>query len=307
MRRSIPLPLAIGAVLATLPATSAQAQESAAAEDMAVIEAEDYAFDAPDEIPSGWTNIQFENTGEEPHVLLLTRMPEGRGLEDLELELSPHFIEAWEQVRAGQVGPDEALALIGEGAPEWSADLQYLGGVGIIPEGEAGEVALDLEPGTYVIECYMKTEDGDFHSTEGMIRELEVTEEDSGLAPPEADASLTLTNAGIEVEGDLTAGRRTVAVTAAEWPDFMFGHNLHLAHEPPLDTEKDEILDWLNFMGIEGLIPPAPLEFHGGMNILPPGETGYFTVDLEPGRYMLVSETAPWGWEDLVREISVDP
>jgi hypothetical protein len=36
-----------------------------------------------------------------------------------------------------------------------------------------------LEPGTYAIECYVKTEDGVFHTTHGMITGLTVTEESS--------------------------------------------------------------------------------------------------------------------------------
>ena len=275
--------------------------------DVVKIDGEDFAFDAPGSIPSGWTTFDYTNVGDEQHFLLFARIPDSQTFDDYLTDIVRPFSNAWFMLREGEIGVGDVDAELGATLPEWFADVIFSGGTGVIEPGMTTRVTLNLDPGTYAIECYMKTEDGDFHSTEGMIRELEVTEEDSGLAPPEADASLTLTNAGIEVEGDLTAGQRTVAVTAAEWPDFMFGHNLHLAHEPPRDQEKDEILDWLNFMGIEGLIPPAPLEFHGGMNILPPGETGYFTVDLEPGRYMLLSETAPWGWEALVREISVDP
>jgi hypothetical protein len=46
------------------------------------IMAEDYAFDAPDEIPSGWTTIEYTNEGEEPHFLIVARIPEGKTFDD---------------------------------------------------------------------------------------------------------------------------------------------------------------------------------------------------------------------------------
>lgn len=57
---------------------------------------------------------------------------------------------------------------------------------------------------------------------------------------------------------------------------------------------------WLN---ISGMWPPAPATFLGSMQILQQGETGYFTVDLDPGRYLLVSEAT--GSRGVLKEITV--
>ena len=47
---------------------------------------------------------------------------------------------------------------------------------------------------------------------------------------------------------------------------------------------------WLNFRNVDGLSNPVPGTFVGGINVMPAGSTGYFTVDLEPGRHLLVAQ-----------------
>jgi len=48
----------------------------------------------------------------------------------------------------------------------------------------------------------------------------------------------------------------------------------------------------MNWTDPKGLITPAPkgITFLGGVNDMPAGSTGYFTVTLEPGNYTLISE-----------------
>jgi hypothetical protein len=48
----------------------------------------------------------------------------------------------------------------------------------------------------------------------------------------------------------------------------------------------------MNWMNINGLRAPAPVEFLGGTQEMPVGYTSYFTVNLEPGRYAFISESA---------------
>ncbi len=58
------------------------------------------------------------------------------------------------------------------------------------------------------------------------------------------------------------------------------GHNL------------EELEKWMNWTDPKGLITPAPtgVIFLGGVNEMPGGNTGYFTVNLEPGNYAFISE-----------------
>ena len=48
----------------------------------------------------------------------------------------------------------------------------------------------------------------------------------------------------------------------------------------------------MNWSDPKGLIEPAPfaITFLGGVNDMPEGNTGYFTVTLEKGNYALISE-----------------
>ena len=47
---------------------------------------------------------------------------------------------------------------------------------------------------------------------------------------------------------------------------------------------------WLDWRTKNGLEDPGPVTFLGGINDLPAGSRGYFTVDLEPGDYAFIAE-----------------
>jgi hypothetical protein len=285
-------PLAVAAALLSLP-LAAQAQQpalpSAAESPVMEITATDYAFRAPDTAPSGWTTIRLVNEGEEPHFVFISRLPEGITIEQYEVDLHGVFAEAWYSVRDGRATPQEAMATLFGSMPAWSADLQMIGGPGLVSPGRTTLSTLYLAPGNYALECYMKTAAGEIHYMDGMVRPLVITEQRSDAAPPTADIRVTLSNTGIELDGDLAAGRRTFAVHVAENPEVGYGHSAHLARLDP-DTDLDDVIAWMDWFDRAGLTPPAPAEFLGGLHFMPEGETGYFTADLEPGRYVLLSE-----------------
>jgi hypothetical protein len=54
-----------------------------------------------------------------------------------------------------------------------------------------------------------------------------------------------------------------------------------------------------------GLQTPAPAEFLGGLNEMPAGSTGYFTVDLEPGEYAWISEVPDASAKGMLKEFEV--
>lgn len=304
--RTVAVALASAAVaLAQTQALEAQSS-SPVAPATAVVEviAEDYALSAPAEIPAGWTTFRFRNDGEEPHFILVSRLPAGITIEDYETDLSAQFNQAWYAVRDGGVDQDEAMGQLFEALPEWFPAVEFLGGPGMTAPGRTTETTLSLEPGNYVLECYMKTEDGEFHFMEGMIRPLTVTETRSNAAPPEADIRITLSNFEMAIEGDLTPGRHVVEVHIAENPEQSFGHNVHVARMEP-DTDVGEVVKWMNAFDLTGLRSPGPATFVGGAQIMPAGHTAYFTVDLEPGRYLFVSEYT--GHQGVLQEVTVRP
>jgi len=253
--------------------------------------AEDYAFDAPDEIPSGWTTIEYTNEGEEPHFLIVARIPEGKTFDDVAIQVTPPFNEIWYELRDGEISQEEAFEKLGVELPEWFWAVEFMGGPGLISPGHTTKATVQLEPGNYYLECYAKTEDGEFHSIEGMMRGLTVTDARSEAAPPEADIDITLSNFKLDIEGTLTSGMRTVAVHVAENPEEGFGHNVHVARiEPGMDV--DEIVRWMKPFEITGML------------MLPEGQTGYFTLDLEAGRYLFGADNT--GHLGVMQEVNIE-
>jgi hypothetical protein len=278
----------ISAALFILVSGQTAVAQQPAAPHVLEVTATDYAFRAPASVPAGWTRIRFMNEGEEPHFVFMSRLPAGRTVEHYERELSPVFARAWEAVRGGAT-TDQAMERLMQELPSWFPELQMVGGPGLVSPGGTSETMLRLEPGNYVMECYVKTEDGRIHYMDGMVRPLTVTAQRTTAAPPRPHIAVILSNNEVALNGDVAAGRRVFAVHWRENPEQGFGHSAHLARLNPA-TSVDEVVAWMNWFGLKGLAAPAPAEFVGGLHFMPTDETGYFTADLEPGRYLLVSE-----------------
>lgn len=243
------------------------------------------AFYAPDEIPSGWTTVRLKNEGAVTHFALFNRMPEGYGIEDQLAEVAPVFVEGAELLYAGKM--DEAMEVFGK-LPEWSQRAVYVGGPGLLSPGHTAEVTMNLAPGTYVLECYVKT-NGAFHP---MAYEITVTGAETDGSAPEPTLELTISSeGGIETPDEVAAGTHTVAVHFADQTlhEHFLGHDVHLARLDD-DTDLDALADWMSWATKEGLNTPPPAVFLGGTHEMPAGDTAYFTATLEPGRYAWVSE-----------------
>jgi hypothetical protein len=285
------------------PEGEGTAAESASPAPVAEYIARDYAFVGPGEIPSGWNTIRLKNEGMEPHFVYLTLLPEGITIEDYARDLGVAFDEAWGQRLAGAVDRDGMLAILGERVPGWYASAVVMGGPGLVAPGRTDEATLRLTPGNYVMECYVKNPEGQFHVSLGMAIPITVTEEDSGASAPDADMTITIRNAGYEIEGTPIAGRQTVAVHFVEQPEAGIGNDVHVVRLHG-SSDIDAVIPWMDWMNLEGLQTPAPDTFLGGVQDMPAGSTAYFTMDLEPGRYAFVGEPgAGWG---LVHEFVIE-
>lgn len=272
-------------------ASDAEAQAEPTSADVHIVDvrAIDYAFEAPIEIPAGWTTFRFTNDGQEHHFMLLTRLPEGKSIDDYLEEVVSAFGVAWEGLLSGEFDKSEAGQKLGEVIPDWYADVRFMGGPGLIAPGGVSDTTVKLEPGNYVIECYVKTAELKFHGELGMLRALTVTEEDSGGSPPDADLQIALSNTGIEAPSVVAAGEHAVAVRYQEHPEFGLGNDVHVVKVDE-NTVIEDVANWMDWMNVEGLAEPAPAEFVGGAQEMPVGSTSYFSLSLEPGRYLWISE-----------------
>lgn len=284
-------------------ASSSADTESSAAAHVVDVTARDYAFDGPDEIPSGWTTFRLMNEGKEHHFLLLNRLPEGKTFEEYVAEVALPFDSVWHQLNAGAIDKAEAGALLGRLLPVWYGSVTPMGGPGLVAAGGVAQTSVKLEPGTYVMECYVKTPEGQFHAVLGMARPLTVTTDPSGAPEPEADLAITLSNFEFAIEGEVMAGEQTVAVHFGEHPEIGLGNDVHVVRMAD-DTDVDVVIAWMDWMNLQGLREPAPAAFVGGAHEMPVGHTSYFTVDLTPGRYAWIAESA--ADKGMVREFAID-
>lgn len=296
--------LAVGMLVGCQPAERdgmEDAEGSASEDNVVQVTARDFAFEAPQEVPSGWTTLRMENAGEQHHFLVLWRLPDGKTFQDYIDEVIPPFDTLVEAYDAGELDRDELMAGLGAALPEWFASVEGMGGPGLTAPGMTSETTVHLEPGSYVMECYVRTPDGRFHGALGMFRPITVTDASSGTAEPEADLEMTLSNYEIATTGELTPGRHSVRVDVAEMPEGLLGHDVHVAR---LDegTSLDQVAGWMDW--IDAFRDPPPATFIGGAEQVPPGHTSYFTVDLEPGRYAWVSEG--YAAMGMVQEFTVE-
>ena len=253
-------------------------------------------FEAPDTIPSGWTTFRFDNQAPMVHFVQVERLPEGITIKEQQELVAPVFQEGYRLLAAGQT--DSAMAAFGT-LPEWFGQIIFVGGPGLTAGGLVSEATVHLEPGTYLLECYVKT-GGVFHSFNpappayGMVHQFTVTDSVTEAPEPTTDLQVTLSSArGIEVSGVPVAGPQTIAVTFEDQKvhENFVGNDLHLARLGD-GADISALAAWMDWRFPGGLETPAPVQFLGGIQDMPAGATGYFKVILSPGEYAWVSEVA---------------
>jgi hypothetical protein len=113
------------------------------------VEAFEYGFEA-DQLPAGEVEVAFDNTGAQPHHLLAAPLTGDSTADDVE--------KAFESEK---------------GQPPF--DEEGFQSTAVIEGGEAQLVTLDLEPGRYVLFCFISDrEGGPPHALQGMVDEVEV-------------------------------------------------------------------------------------------------------------------------------------
>lgn len=243
--------------------------------------ASDYALQMPDSISAGWTTFRMKNRGEEHHLFTFLELPGGVSYEDFRRDVVVPYDSIWAQVVDGQINGEEAREKLRPLLPDWyPSDLVQPGGVSLTAPGRTAETTMRMEPGTYVLECYAKTVERQYHALLGMVRPLTVYKSSSETGPPEADQALTVSNLDIEGVKSVPAGERTFAIRFEKDPEDLPYQHLHLARLGE-ETTSDEVAQWMKV----DPIMPAPTEFLGGAQHMPVGNTAYVNADLEPGRH----------------------
>ena len=248
-------------------------------------------FKTRDTWQSGWTTIKYRNNSNETHFVLFDKYPEGKGIKDAETELIPPFQEGMNAIIEGK--PEEANAAFAN-IPEWFQAVEFKGGIGLTAPKSTSESTIYLEPGTYLLECYVKMPNGIFHSSQGMLKEIKVTKADSTELNLQEDYIISIdANNGISFNGNITAGDKVFKVEFGEQKvheNFVM-HDVNLVWvDQGADISK--LNDWMNWAAPEGLQTPMPqgFKFLGGMQEMKSGGTGYFSAKLRPGNYAFIAE-----------------
>lgn len=268
-------------------------------------DADEHLFElSTNELPSGWTTLAFENRTEHVHFANLTKVPQAAidGAAAAGEDLLPYWIsqitnpfQGLMDVLLGKT-PRHAPAF-----PAWLNELLASGGAGLTAPHTTSTTTVHLDPGSYVLECYVKNGANEFHSYLGMIDLVTVTEEASSAPEPTSTLDLSLSASGIEFDDAVRPGQHTVAVTFEDqqiYANFV-GHDVHLLRLDG-DTTTAEVNEWMNWMLADGLVADGtePGTWMGGADtVVTPAllagtdpVTEYVHVNLDPGTYVWVAE-----------------
>lgn len=221
-----------------------------------VVRATDYKFDAPASVSAGTIAFRLDNAGTELHHLWLVELREGRSFSD--------FLRAMDSS-----GPPRM--------PSWAVDV---GGPNDVSGGMSATAWLTLEPGRYVMVCYVPAPDGRPHTMHGMFKELTVTAAAAtAAAEPKADVNLTMTDYAFELSKPVEAGTRTIRIENLG----QQSHEVVIGQLRPGKTMRQAV-DWLN----GGQHGAGPVLAVGGASGLAKGRHQTITLDFAPGRYVFL-------------------
>ncbi len=242
------------------------------------INAYEYKFDAPDQVRSGLTTVHLVDNGAEIHHVAFVKLNDGKTIGDYQQALSAK-------------GPP----------PSWAIDH---GGVNAPrPGGAMASATQMLEPGNYVLICFIPSPDGMPHFAKGMMRPLVVTADSGAVATaPAADIVMTLNDYTFTPSKPITRGVHTIRLENAAGQS----HEIQLVRLAPGKKAAD-FLAW-----VEKLVGPPPAEPIGGVPAIAHGASAYFTADFPPGDYAFIcflpdpKDGKPHYAHGMVRQVHVE-
>lgn len=227
----------------------------------------DYYFDTGGitELPAGSVRatMTVDEAATEAHVAMFARVKDGETVEDVLSAAETDFTG----YKAAQM-------------------VDFVGGVNALRAGASQSAIVDLEPGTYMVVCFIPAQDGSFppkpHSAFGMWTEIEVVEPDVEPVVIENEGTIVLSEMMFDLP-DGFDGQGTFAVENR-------GALLHEMGIVRLDDGKtgDDVAAFYDFSSGPPDIGNEPDTPGGGYAANHPGQNGYVELDLEPGNYVLV-------------------
>jgi uncharacterized cupredoxin-like copper-binding protein len=245
------------------------------------VKAYDYRFDAPARVPAGTITFRMENAGKELHHLWIVKLTGKKTPDDF-----TKAMRSW----------GSALKM-----PAWAIDV---GGPNSASPGTTAEGTMTLDPGTYMLVCWVPSPDGMLHVMKGMVKPLTITPRPASMqadVEPSADIDMMLDDYSFELSKPITPGRHVIRVENRA-PQT---HEVVVARLNPGETAAQALL-WIN-AGQAGAGPTVL----GGASGIAKGRHMFITVDFVPGRYALfcfipdVKDGKPHTSHGMLKEFTV--
>jgi hypothetical protein len=264
VRRRLPLFLALIALLAlgACGGSDKDADESGGGGDTTTtaaaksevhavsVEAKEYSFGLPKEVPSGTVEFTLKNTGKELHIAALERIKDGKT-----------FADATKDLQSTTPPADPAA--------------EEVGGISATSPAGTANVTLKLTPGSYFFACFVPAADGAPHFAKGMLQPFTVTEDKADPAPvPTAAGAVTAKDFSYTTTYKPTAGSQVISLTN----EGTQGHEITLIEFKPGKGPADL---QAYFAKPEGELPAT---FYGGPFIAKGGTATWKTPALEAGK-----------------------
>ncbi len=274
---------------------AAPPESARAAPNVVHLSATEFAFEAPDTIPSGWTTFRLANKGTEILYGHVVQLDSGRTVQEL--------VDAYaEAIRTS--GP----------RPKW---VTRFGGPGGTAPGDTSSVTQHLEPGEYVWICPIEDHTGTPHFGKGEVKAFVVGPANTAVAgrgaAPEASMVIQLMDFSFAIDSPLVAGSHTVRVENAG----VEPHDMVVMKLAPGRTIED-VRMWLNpelaRRDAPGGEPPPTFEslgtVAGGIAAIAPRMEAFFETNFTAGEYVLLCmATAPDGRSHIehgmIRQVTV--
>lgn len=275
-------------------------------EEVIEIVTENMDFQMSDTIPSGWNTFRYKNLSPQPHFFLIDKYPEGKTSEDAENLVAPVFDSAMQLIMNGKI--EDGYAEFAK-LPEWFSEVKFVGGSGLLSPNQTGETTLNLKPGDYIVECYVKMSNGTFHTSMGMTKDIYVTNTNSGNKALKSDIDIEISSTdGIVFNNTISPGKHIFSVFYKDQivHENFVGHDVNLVRLYK-NANLEELEDWMNWANPKGLMDPAPenITFIGGVNDMPTGSTGFFSAYLKPGSYAIISEVPDASSKNMLKIFDV--
>lgn len=220
------------------------------------VRGDEYSYVLPDRIQGGVVTMRFTNTGKELHEYALGKLADPAAAGELREAIA-------KQDR------DRFMELVDD-----------VGGVPALSPGKEVSITRELDPGTYILLCFVPSPDGMPHVAKGMLRTFDV-EGRSDARLPDADAVIAARDKSFEIP-KLEAGEQTIELRndAASPREFYL-----LA--PKDGATIADVERW----GEGGFKGEPVATFFGAMQSIPPKTSVYLGIDLKADtRYVLFDE-----------------